>query len=188
MCKIFIFLCTFKRLTLDRIALSHRQRLVQQRALLLRNSISPKRSPTSSRPSFCWATCSGCVILHITLLLYSLKLFLALILGTWQRSCRQAAYIPCHDGGVYPFPPWASPRSQHRDSPCHSIPFWILCRRSTDQLRWYVLLLALHDVTHDMKYLGVIADIWPAVGRGPATSLFTASVFLGPVLGPIVAG
>ncbi|KAF8191270.1 MFS polyamine transporter [Pholiota molesta] len=35
---------------------------------------------------------------------------------------------------------------------------------------------------------GVIADIWPAVGRGPATSLFTASVFLGPVLGPIVTG
>ncbi|KAF8649063.1 hypothetical protein AX16_006036 [Volvariella volvacea WC 439] len=35
---------------------------------------------------------------------------------------------------------------------------------------------------------GVIADIWPAVGRGPATSLFTASVFLGPVMGPIVSG
>lgn len=35
---------------------------------------------------------------------------------------------------------------------------------------------------------GVIADIWSAVGRGPATSLFTASVFLGPVLGPIVTG
>ncbi|KAF9044209.1 MFS polyamine transporter [Panaeolus papilionaceus] len=35
---------------------------------------------------------------------------------------------------------------------------------------------------------GVIADIWPAIGRGPATSLFTASVFLGPVLGPIVSG
>jgi hypothetical protein len=35
---------------------------------------------------------------------------------------------------------------------------------------------------------GVIADIWPAVGRGPAMTLFSASVFLGPVLGPIVAG
>ncbi|KAF8070036.1 MFS general substrate transporter [Lyophyllum atratum] len=35
---------------------------------------------------------------------------------------------------------------------------------------------------------GVIADIWSAAGRGPATSLFTASVFLGPVLGPIVSG
>ncbi|KAF9481756.1 MFS polyamine transporter [Pholiota conissans] len=35
---------------------------------------------------------------------------------------------------------------------------------------------------------GVIVDIWPAVGRGPATSLFTASVFLGPVLGPIISG
>ncbi|KAF5313645.1 hypothetical protein D9611_010182 [Ephemerocybe angulata] len=35
---------------------------------------------------------------------------------------------------------------------------------------------------------GVIADIWDAKGRGLAVSLFTASVFLGPVLGPIVAG
>ncbi|TFK32378.1 MFS polyamine transporter [Crucibulum laeve] len=35
---------------------------------------------------------------------------------------------------------------------------------------------------------GVIADIWSAEGRGPAVSLFTASVFLGPVLGPIVSG
>lgn len=35
---------------------------------------------------------------------------------------------------------------------------------------------------------GFITDIWPPVGRGPATSLFTASVFLGPVLGPIVGG
>ena len=35
---------------------------------------------------------------------------------------------------------------------------------------------------------GIIADIWDAVGRGPATSLFTAAVFVGPVLGPIVSG
>ena len=35
---------------------------------------------------------------------------------------------------------------------------------------------------------GVIADIWPAVGRGPAITLFSASVFLGPVSGPIVCG
>ncbi|KIK59308.1 hypothetical protein GYMLUDRAFT_44678 [Collybiopsis luxurians FD-317 M1] len=35
---------------------------------------------------------------------------------------------------------------------------------------------------------GVIADIWPALGRGPATSLFSASTFLGPVLGPLVGG
>ncbi|KAF9069463.1 major facilitator superfamily domain-containing protein [Rhodocollybia butyracea] len=35
---------------------------------------------------------------------------------------------------------------------------------------------------------GLLADIWPADGRGPATSLFTASVFLGPVLGPLVGG
>lgn len=36
--------------------------------------------------------------------------------------------------------------------------------------------------------IGLIADIWSAIGRGPATSLYTASVFLGPVLGPIVSG
>lgn len=35
---------------------------------------------------------------------------------------------------------------------------------------------------------GIIADIWDAVGRGPATSLFTAAVFVGPVLGPIISG
>ncbi|PPQ75171.1 hypothetical protein CVT26_008701 [Gymnopilus dilepis] len=35
---------------------------------------------------------------------------------------------------------------------------------------------------------GLIADIWPAIGRGPATSLFTAAVFIGPVTGPIIAG
>ncbi|TFK23893.1 multidrug transporter [Coprinopsis marcescibilis] len=35
---------------------------------------------------------------------------------------------------------------------------------------------------------GVIADIWSAQTRGLAASLFSASVFLGPVLGPIVAG
>ncbi|KAG7441532.1 MFS general substrate transporter [Guyanagaster necrorhizus] len=35
---------------------------------------------------------------------------------------------------------------------------------------------------------GIIADVWPALGRGPATSLFSASVFMGPVLGPLVGG
>ncbi|KAJ7768095.1 major facilitator superfamily domain-containing protein [Mycena maculata] len=35
---------------------------------------------------------------------------------------------------------------------------------------------------------GVIADIWSVEKRGPAASLFSASVFLGPVMGPIVAG
>ncbi|KAK4052982.1 hypothetical protein OIO90_004106 [Microbotryomycetes sp. JL221] len=35
---------------------------------------------------------------------------------------------------------------------------------------------------------GVIADIWDAVGRGPSMSLFSASVFLGPVVGPIIGG
>lgn len=32
---------------------------------------------------------------------------------------------------------------------------------------------------------GLIADIWDPAGRGLATSMFTAAVFLGPVLGPI---
>ncbi|KAK4048781.1 hypothetical protein OIV83_004547 [Microbotryomycetes sp. JL201] len=35
---------------------------------------------------------------------------------------------------------------------------------------------------------GVIADIWDAVGRGPAMSMFSASVFIGPVVGPIIGG
>jgi DHA1 family multidrug resistance protein-like MFS transporter len=33
----------------------------------------------------------------------------------------------------------------------------------------------------------LIADVWDPVGRGLATSLFNASTFLGPVLGPIVS-
>lgn len=32
-------------------------------------------------------------------------------------------------------------------------------------------------------FTGIIADIWDAGGRGPATSLFVACVFLGPVMG-----
>ncbi|KAF7335784.1 MFS general substrate transporter [Mycena venus] len=35
---------------------------------------------------------------------------------------------------------------------------------------------------------GVIADIWAVEKRGIASSMFAASVFLGPVMGPIVAG
>ncbi|KAJ7171197.1 major facilitator superfamily domain-containing protein [Mycena filopes] len=35
---------------------------------------------------------------------------------------------------------------------------------------------------------GLIADIWAVESRGLATSMFAASVFLGPVMGPIVAG
>jgi MFS transporter, DHA1 family, multidrug resistance protein len=35
---------------------------------------------------------------------------------------------------------------------------------------------------------GLIADIWGPVGRGPATSMYTCMVFLGPVIGPIVGG
>lgn len=35
---------------------------------------------------------------------------------------------------------------------------------------------------------GVIADMWDPVRRGDAMSLFSASVFLGPVLGPIIGG
>ncbi|KAJ9479051.1 putative Polyamine transporter 3 (putative) [Pseudozyma hubeiensis] len=35
---------------------------------------------------------------------------------------------------------------------------------------------------------GVIADMWDPVGRGFAMSLFSCSVFIGPVMGPIVGG
>ncbi|KWU42925.1 MFS general substrate transporter, partial [Rhodotorula sp. JG-1b] len=35
---------------------------------------------------------------------------------------------------------------------------------------------------------GVIADMWDPIRRGDAMSLFSASVFLGPVLGPIIGG
>ncbi|PWN49033.1 putative mfs-multidrug-resistance transporter [Violaceomyces palustris] len=35
---------------------------------------------------------------------------------------------------------------------------------------------------------GLIADIWDPVTRGHAMSLFSASVFIGPVMGPIVGG
>ncbi|EPQ31185.1 uncharacterized protein PFL1_01373 [Pseudozyma flocculosa PF-1] len=35
---------------------------------------------------------------------------------------------------------------------------------------------------------GLIADLWDPVGRGFAMSVFSASVFIGPVLGPIVGG
>ncbi|KAI0270438.1 major facilitator superfamily domain-containing protein [Gloeopeniophorella convolvens] len=35
---------------------------------------------------------------------------------------------------------------------------------------------------------GIIADMWDPVTRGLAISVFTASVFIGPVLGPIVGG
>jgi MFS transporter, DHA1 family, multidrug resistance protein len=35
---------------------------------------------------------------------------------------------------------------------------------------------------------GVIADVWSAEVRGVAVSLFTACVFIGPVIGPIASG
>jgi MFS family permease len=35
---------------------------------------------------------------------------------------------------------------------------------------------------------GIIADIWDPVGAGHALGVFTASVFIGPVLGPIIGG
>lgn len=35
---------------------------------------------------------------------------------------------------------------------------------------------------------GLLADMWDPVGRGPATGAFTAVLFLGPSLGPLVAG
>ena len=35
---------------------------------------------------------------------------------------------------------------------------------------------------------GIVADIWDPIGSGYALSVFTASVFIGPVLGPIIGG
>ncbi|KAI0296924.1 MFS polyamine transporter [Multifurca ochricompacta] len=35
---------------------------------------------------------------------------------------------------------------------------------------------------------GIIADMWDPVGRGHALAIFTASVFIGPVLGPVIGG
>ncbi|KAI0314881.1 major facilitator superfamily domain-containing protein [Amylostereum chailletii] len=35
---------------------------------------------------------------------------------------------------------------------------------------------------------GVIADIWDPITRGPATTIFSTMVFIGPVTGPIVGG
>ncbi|EIN07969.1 MFS general substrate transporter [Punctularia strigosozonata HHB-11173 SS5] len=35
---------------------------------------------------------------------------------------------------------------------------------------------------------GVIADIWDPINRGAAMSTFTASVFLGPIIGPFIGG
>ncbi|GAA5844249.1 hypothetical protein JCM9279_001738 [Rhodotorula babjevae] len=35
---------------------------------------------------------------------------------------------------------------------------------------------------------GVIADVWDPINRGKAMAVFSASVFLGPVVGPIIAG
>jgi MFS transporter, DHA1 family, multidrug resistance protein len=37
-------------------------------------------------------------------------------------------------------------------------------------------------------YLGIIADLWGAEGRGPALNLFVGMLFMGPVMGPIVSG
>ncbi|KAF8235704.1 MFS polyamine transporter [Tricholoma matsutake] len=35
---------------------------------------------------------------------------------------------------------------------------------------------------------GIIADMWGAEGRGPALNLFVCTLFMGPVMGPIVSG
>ena len=48
----------------------------------------------------------------------------------------------------------------------------------------------LYDFTGKLSVFntGIIADIWSAVGRGPALNLFVGSVFLGTASGPLVAG
>lgn len=40
----------------------------------------------------------------------------------------------------------------------------------------------------DLQALGIIADMWGAEGRGPALNLFVCTLFMGPVMGPIVSG
>jgi hypothetical protein len=40
----------------------------------------------------------------------------------------------------------------------------------------------------DFPDLGTIADIWGAEGRGPALNLVVGTLFMGPVVGPIVSG
>ena len=35
---------------------------------------------------------------------------------------------------------------------------------------------------------GVLVDIWDPITRGTATALFSAGIFFGPVLGPIIGG
>ena len=47
----------------------------------------------------------------------------------------------------------------------------------------------LYMLTGGIKLIiGVIADVWSAVGRGPASAFFGAGLFLGTVSGPIVSG
>ena len=43
-------------------------------------------------------------------------------------------------------------------------------------------------VFNDSPYLGMISDLWDAKQRGPALNLFVGTLFLGPVLGPLVSG
>jgi MFS family permease len=79
--------------------------------------------------------------------------------------------------------------SKYGDAPRNAIFCWCLCRGTIDELWWYVLFLSSQLLFLGAKIAaGVIADIWDAAGRGPATSLFVACVFVGPVLGPIVGG
>ena len=47
----------------------------------------------------------------------------------------------------------------------------------------------LYKFTAKLNFLiGVIADIYSAVGRGSATTVFGAGIFIGTVTGPIVSG
>ena len=41
---------------------------------------------------------------------------------------------------------------------------------------------------NNTPHLGMISDLWDAKGRGPALNLFVGTLFMGPVLGPIVSG
>ncbi|GAA5905253.1 hypothetical protein JCM6882_003727 [Rhodosporidiobolus microsporus] len=57
---------------------------------------------------------------------------------------------------------------------------------------WTVIIIRFFAATFASSPLtnagGIIADIWDPVNRGKAMALFSASVFIGPVVGPIIGG
>ena len=81
---------------------------------------------------------------------------------------------------------WPSASSKYRNASRDAILRRLVRRCSVDKLWWYVVVSNESPFSFAELVIGVIADVWDAAGRGLATSLFVACVFLGPVLGPIV--